>query len=162
METRHERFFPHDNCPYLSGLIRRGALYCSNSQPRGGNTMANKKHLAILNQERVVWNLWRREYPKTRPDLLRAGLSGADLKEANLSETFLSGANRCRTHLTGSSLVDADLTNATLRDRQIYGTSVWDVNLNGADQRNLTISPQAFFILPILMQLKRNKLISLF
>ena len=41
--------------------------------------MANKEHLARLKQGVEVWNQWRCENPKTRPDLSQANLTGAHL-----------------------------------------------------------------------------------
>jgi uncharacterized protein YjbI with pentapeptide repeats len=52
--------------------------------------MANKEHLARLKQGVEVWNQWRRENPKTRPDLSQANLTGAHLVEADLSDTNLT------------------------------------------------------------------------
>ena len=44
--------------------------------------MANKKHVARLKQGVEAWNQWRRENPKIRPDLSRAGLIRASLSGA--------------------------------------------------------------------------------
>ena len=41
--------------------------------------MANKEHLKILKQGVKVWNKWREENPKVRPDLVEADFSGVDL-----------------------------------------------------------------------------------
>jgi uncharacterized protein YjbI with pentapeptide repeats len=68
--------------------------------------------------------------------LSRANLSGAVLIRANLSRANLSGADLSRTFLIGTNL-----TNATLKDCKIYGISAWDVQLDGAEQFNLTITP---------------------
>ena len=59
-------------------------------------------------------------------NLTYADLTGADLREANLS-----GATLVRTNLRG-----ADLTGSL-----VYGLSAWDVQLDGAIQRNLVITP---------------------
>ncbi len=87
----------------------------------------------------------------SRANLDRANLSRADLSEANLSEAILSGAILSRADLSGADLSRADLsrtflistnlTNATLKDCKIYGISAWDVQLDGAEQFNLTITP---------------------
>jgi len=51
--------------------------------------MANRQHLAILNQGGAAWNLWRKEHPKVRPDLSGAALWRADLSGAHLSGAFI-------------------------------------------------------------------------
>ena len=45
-------------------------------------------------------------------------------------------------HLTKAILVGTDLTGATLTGSRIYGISAWDVQLDGAVQLNLTITPE--------------------
>ena len=97
-------------------------------------------------------------------DLRVAILKGAILKEANfheanigqadLSGTNLTGANFCRTDLYETILHKADLTDANLQGTQlartdfkgakllnckIYGMSAWDLILDQATQRDLTI-----------------------
>src|SRR6266516_582794 len=104
-------------------------------------------------------------------NLLEANLSNADLSRKNLSETILTGANLSGTILTGANLsganlsnqdlsnkdlsgadlsganlskttlVGTNLANTKLKDCTIYGIAVWDVQLNGAEQINLTITP---------------------
>jgi len=69
-------------------------------------------------------------------DLRRANLRFANLSEANLSGANLSGANLSRTILVGTNLA-----NTILKDCWIYGISAWDVQLDGAEQLNLTITP---------------------
>jgi uncharacterized protein YjbI with pentapeptide repeats len=68
--------------------------------------MANKKHVAQLKQGVEAWNQWRRENPKTRPNLSRAGLIRASLRGADLRRTDLS---------------KADLSHADLRGRRCRG-----------------------------------------
>ena len=97
---------------------------------------------------------------------IAANLSSANLSEANLSEAYLSFANLSETNLcdayisdtelsyadlsradlrradfTRAALVGTNLTNAILKDCKIYGISAWDVQLDGAEQLNLTITP---------------------
>lgn len=74
-------------------------------------------------------------------DLSRADLSGADLSEANLNGANLNGANLSRADLSRATLIRADLTGANLTQCTIYGTSAWDVRLEGAKQNNLIITP---------------------
>ena len=92
----------------------------------------------------------------------KANLSGADLSEANLSRATLSGVNLSRANLSranlsradfseanlvganlsGAILVGTNLANTTLKDCSIYGISAWDVQLDRAEQLNLTITPE--------------------
>jgi uncharacterized protein YjbI with pentapeptide repeats len=69
--------------------------------------------------------------------LIRANLKGANLKGANLSSANLSSAD-----LSGAILVETTLIGATLTNCNIYGISVWNVQLQGAIQSNLVITPE--------------------
>jgi Pentapeptide repeats (8 copies) len=69
-------------------------------------------------------------------NLSKANLQQADLSEATLSYANLNGANLNRTILVGTNLAYAILT-----DCSMYGISAWDVQLEGAVQFNLTITP---------------------
>ena len=62
--------------------------------------------------------------------LFEAQLFHADLTKANLSEADLSRAN-----LVGSKFTDANLTHC-----RIYGISAWDLQLDGAERKNLIIT----------------------
>jgi uncharacterized protein YjbI with pentapeptide repeats len=66
-----------------------------------------------------------------------ANLVGADLSGANLSEANLSGVTLYR-----AALVQTNLVKAVLSDCHIYGMSARDVNLDGAIQSNLVITPE--------------------
>jgi len=81
-----------------------------------------------------------------RANFIDANLSGANLSEAILSNTNLNGASISGSDLSGADLsrailVGTNLTNTTLKDCKIYGISAWDVQLDGAKQLNLTITP---------------------
>jgi hypothetical protein len=73
--------------------------------------------------------------------LVRADLSGADLSGAHLVHATLQDANLSGATLSQAILVRTNLANATLKDCSIYGISAWDVQLDGAEQVNLTITP---------------------
>ena len=92
----------------------------------------------------------------SKADLRKANLSGADLSGADLSgqnfsdENFsganLSRANLSRANLRGANLsrtllIETNFTEATLTDCIIYGIAAWNVQLEGAKQDNLTITP---------------------
>src|SRR6266496_1511066 len=74
-------------------------------------------------------------------NLLGANLSGANLSNQDLSNKDLSGADLSGANLSKTTLVGTNLANTKLKDCTIYGIAVWDVQLNGAEQINLTITP---------------------
>ncbi|HYU73290.1 MAG TPA: pentapeptide repeat-containing protein [Ktedonobacteraceae bacterium] len=76
-------------------------------------------------------------------DLHGANLSGANLSGANLREANLSGANLTSANLSRAFLIGTNLARSTLNECLIYGTSVWDVQLAGAVQLNLIITPRS-------------------
>jgi Pentapeptide repeats (8 copies) len=96
-----------------------------------------------------------------RADLAHADLSGAKLYEARLwratlREARLRRADLTRVDLTNAAWRGADLTGATLRQASlietsfvdaildgchVYGASIWNVELAGAIQTNLRITP---------------------
>ena len=87
-------------------------------------------------------------------DLTDAALTGADLRDAYLAGSYLHYANLCRADLRGADLTDADvvkcvlqgtdLRDADLTRTNLAGTSIADVNLEGAtgivpaDEENAT------------------------
>lgn len=95
-------------------------------------------------------------------DLTKAYLDGATLIGANLSGANLSGANLCKAHLSRANLdgaifsmanlteadlnrarlVETDFTGADLTGCRVYGISAWDVKLEGAQQKNLIVTPR--------------------
>lgn len=66
--------------------------------------------------------------------LTNAYLFEAQLSWANLSNADLRGAN-----LTQATLVRTNLSGAVLDGCSVYGVSTWDVDLDGASQRNLRL-----------------------
>ncbi len=74
-------------------------------------------------------------------DLSGADLSEADLSGADLSATDLSGADLSGADLSRTILIKTNLTRTILKDCVIYGIAVWDVQLEGATQLNLAITP---------------------
>ena len=73
--------------------------------------------------------------------LSKANLSHAELMNANLRFADLSEANLMGANLMGAVLLRTNLTGATLTGCYVYGVSVWDVQLVGARQDNLILSP---------------------
>jgi uncharacterized protein YjbI with pentapeptide repeats len=80
--------------------------------------------------------------------LSKAGLSGTNLRDAdlfgaNLSGADLGGADLSRAKLERAILVETKLQKANLSDCVIYGISAWNVQLEGATQSNLVITPSS-------------------
>jgi hypothetical protein len=105
--------------------------------------MANEEYVEILRQGWKVWNQWREENPRIRPDLSGADLSGANLRKANLSgadlfeaklfEANLIKANLLEANLSGAHLSGADFSSAFLRKADLLGADLLITNLSGAD-----------------------------
>ncbi len=72
--------------------------------------MANEEHVKILKQGVEVWNKWREENSKVRPDLIGAKLIRADLSGAILRRANLMGADLIRANLRGANLRGAILS----------------------------------------------------
>jgi len=92
----------------------------------------------------------------TRADFDQASLTGVNLSKADLSHAHLSKVDFSQAYffapileeadlreadLSRATLVETNLTGATLTNCQIYGISVWDVQLEGAKQDSLIITP---------------------
>jgi uncharacterized protein YjbI with pentapeptide repeats len=135
--------------------------------------MANPQHLAILNRGVSHWNSWRRTPSEERPDLRgaklgnrnlqgidfrdanlyraslwKADLSDADLSDADCSSVTLNGAVLCRANLTRTNLrysriVAANLDGAIVCDAFLYGSSIWNLQGQPAEQKDLVITPQS-------------------
>jgi uncharacterized protein YjbI with pentapeptide repeats len=74
-------------------------------------------------------------------DLSRAVLRNANLYRANLHRTNLSGADLSDANLSLTNLIQTNFEAANLSGCGVYGVSVWDIQLNGAIQSNLVITP---------------------
>src|SRR6266496_5344778 len=113
---------------------------------REANFRESNLHEAILNQaDLTLANLNKANFSSaqlikadmTGVDLREAGLYRADLSEADLSYADLSGAYLDRATLVGTIFAEAILTNC-----HIYGIAAWDVELTGAKQIDLVITPE--------------------
>jgi uncharacterized protein YjbI with pentapeptide repeats len=92
-----------------------------------------------------------REAKLQQSDLSGANLSAADLRKANLREANLSNANLSGADLSGADLrganlsralfIETNLSGADLTNCFVYGLSVWKVDLQGAKQESLIITP---------------------
>jgi hypothetical protein len=107
------------------------------SQAAEAYMMANKEHLALLQQGVEAWNQWRRRNPGiqsnlTRADLAGARLSGADFIEARLFRAKLAEARLARADLTGANLIGADLTGADLAHARLVHARLSNTDLTEA------------------------------
>lgn len=66
---------------------------------------------------------------------------GADFHAANLIRADLTQADLAGANLTEARLVETILVEANLSGGHVYGASVWKVNLDGATQTDLVVTP---------------------
>jgi uncharacterized protein YjbI with pentapeptide repeats len=74
--------------------------------------------------------------------LCGAILSDTDLRSADLREADLSGVTLTAADLSGATLSRATLSRANLTNCRVYSVSAWDLNLEGAKQNSLIITPE--------------------
>ena len=79
-------------------------------------------------------------------DLINADLRGANLTGTDLSDAILSGADFSNAdlrdaNLNGAQIVEAKFIKANLTGCSIFGISAWGLELEGAEQNNLIITP---------------------
>ncbi len=91
-------------------------------------SLPDSEHLELIRQGTEVWNKWRKENPKIKPNLTGVDLKGLDLSGINLSGTQLTGAK-----MTGCILTRANLSKACLREAILYEANLDNANLNWAD-----------------------------
>lgn len=112
-------------------------------------SMADLSHASLIGA-----NLWSanlsgatlHQANLARSNLWDTNLSNAELLYADLQSSELHRTNCTRANLTGAKLmycqlVNTDFTNAILSDCRIFGISSWEVELEGATQKNLIITP---------------------
>lgn len=96
-----------------------------------------KTHLEIIAQGVTTWNWWRREHPKTQPELIGANLRGADLTGVDLHGTDLRGAKLSKAYLlkadfSEANLREADLGESNLTEARLTKAYLFKVHLNAA------------------------------
>ncbi len=118
--------------------------------------MANEEHLKILKQGVNVWNQWREDHPKVKPDLrkvvfynvtkhrnssgysrLRVERVGDNLRGANLSSAKLSEVNFRRVDLSNANLSNADLSNSILSEAKLEGANLVNAKFKSANLRGI-------------------------
>jgi uncharacterized protein YjbI with pentapeptide repeats len=76
-----------------------------------------------------------------KADLHDADLTKVDFSHANLTECLLWGATLTDADLTQAQLVGTELADTMMTRCRVFGTSVWQVGLGGAIQKELIITP---------------------
>lgn len=75
-------------------------------------------------------------------DLSRARMAGVDLRAARLRGVNLTDADLRRAKLNRADLREAVAVGTNLTGSQVYGIAAWNVDLRGAVQRDLLITPE--------------------
>ncbi len=114
-------------CPATKGLI-------------ASRTMANKEHLAILQQGVEAWNAWRNKFPMVQVDLRGANLFEAKLNKANLNYADLSSVNLRGADLTGANCQWARFCLGTLSGAQLSRASFTHATLSYTDLSDANLS----------------------
>lgn len=105
--------------------------------------MANPEHVEILKEGVDVWNDWREENPKIKPDLSGRTIKSMDLNGIDLSLAKLRMTNFVRVSLKGANLKHANMThaiiqlsdfeNAILCEADLRSAAIYTSNLSGTD-----------------------------
>jgi len=85
--------------------------------------MANPEHLKILKQGVEVWNKWRENEPRVKPDLSGLDCHEAHFPDVNFVRANLTGVNFFRAVLLHAKFDFADLSNSVLSAAILDNTS---------------------------------------
>src|SRR5215208_527462 len=112
-----------------------------------GSAMLSEANLssAILYETKLPQNLSGANFTGadlSGVDLRNTDLSGASLSRVDLSWADLSWADLSDADLTYCRLVSTILEGTTLTGCRIYGISAWSLNLKGAKQKDLIVTPE--------------------
>lgn len=102
--------------------------------------MANKQHVRMLAQGVSVWNQWRTDHPRVRPDLagllvhevFPIGRLGIDLSHADFRNTNLEGADLFNTWLVEADFFGAKASHAVFGGVTAGGAKFVDATLEDA------------------------------
>lgn len=100
---------------------------------------ANLREVELSDANLSDANLRRADLTFTK--LNRTNLSGATLVTADLSEADLRTADLRGANLIGSNLIRTRIDNAKISESYVYGVSVWDLDGEFWEQRDLIITP---------------------
>jgi hypothetical protein len=106
--------------------------------------MAKRAHYKILEQGVDVWNRWRVENPRVKPDLESANLFDTNLQGANLSEAKLQGQTLIWANMRDADLGGADLTGADLRGADLSGADLTFTDLRSANLQETRLEGSNF------------------
>ncbi len=81
--------------------------------------MADEGQEEILRKGADVWNLWRKEHPDVKPNLVGVNLQDALLDRVDFRDTIISGAQLGGAHLHSVNLQRATLIGADLRKAKL-------------------------------------------
>lgn len=118
----------------LTGLILPQVNLHQVMLPGADLSRANLQEANLRGAELSGANLYKANLRAA--DLSEAKLDGADLRDANLSSATLQD-----TVLMDSQLSKANLRDAKLQNCSVHGVSAWRVDLTGAQQSDLIITP---------------------
>jgi uncharacterized protein YjbI with pentapeptide repeats len=102
--------------------------------------MANQKHVDILKQGVDVWNEWREDHPKIKPNLRSCHLGELNLRGINFSETNLKQCNLWETNLSGANLSNADLSYGYMRGANLRECSLVEAKLIGCNLGEVSLN----------------------
>ncbi len=110
----------------------------------------NREHVAMLRKGVEVWNAWRAQNRKVRPDLRGVDLSGSATREADLRGVDLRGADLRFAYLFKANLSQAQLDNANLSHSRMSwakfeGASLQGANLSQAEGAEVTFQDARLF-----------------
>jgi uncharacterized protein YjbI with pentapeptide repeats len=132
-----ESSFDGTNLRYASfvGANLTGASFY-NSQIIGANFRDAKLTGANLHNAYASYAIF------SGADLSNANLLHIDLRDANLIDANLLGTDLRNANLVQAGLVRTNLSGANLEGCRVFGVSAWGLILDGANQKNLVITPE--------------------
>jgi uncharacterized protein YjbI with pentapeptide repeats len=112
--------------------------------------MANQQHLKIFKQGARIWNKWRAQHKRIRPNL-----SNAEIMVLDQGRTDFRGANLHGANLRDVEFVGINLHGADLRQSDLRGAYFWEVNLEASNLNDAFLGDTSF----IYVNLRRASLI---
>ncbi|PZV07648.1 MAG: pentapeptide repeat-containing protein [Leptolyngbya sp.] len=132
---------------YLDGAILTEADLTGANLQWSNLEEANLKEAKLSQANFYFANLQRADLTKT--DCRNTIFYQADLGAADLTRANFSNANLREANLMGTRLVKTIFENTDLAGSSIWGISAWDLNLEGANQTDLVITPKDYSIITV-------------
>jgi uncharacterized protein YjbI with pentapeptide repeats len=100
--------------------------------------VANNEHLMILDRGVEIWNAWRAENRRIRPDLRDCDLRGRKLdgtvmRHASLHNADCTGASFAGADFTSAAMIGANFGHAGLRETILRNADLYKADMNKAD-----------------------------